>query len=313
MIEIKSFDDLEISGISYGGHGGNKKGIIIDNENWFLKYPQNTKSMNDVNISYSTTPLSEYLGSHIYEMLDIDTHKTMLGIANDKVVVVCKDFLKPNEMILDYNTIKNDYDETLEKELDKIPSSTSSIDSNNNLEEILIIMNSNSYFKKNSELKKRFWIQFVVDAFISNNDRNEGNWGLVLNRDTKETRLAPVYDNGASFYNKADDNKLYDVCNDDFKFKQSVYDSSISIYRLNGKRINPLKYIESMQNSDCNQAICEIVPKIDMNRIKELFKSIPTQYKGYKIISDIQKEMYYKSLEYKYQNVLLPVYNNLKR
>lgn len=59
MIKIESFDLLKTSGISYGG---SKRGIIIDNEIWFLKYPKSTKSMDVQGLSYSTTPLSEYLG-----------------------------------------------------------------------------------------------------------------------------------------------------------------------------------------------------------------------------------------------------------
>ena len=49
-------------------------------------------------ISYVTSPLSEYIGSHIYEILGYDVHKTILGICNDgkrnKVVCACKDFIK---------------------------------------------------------------------------------------------------------------------------------------------------------------------------------------------------------------------------
>lgn len=69
MIKINDFDSCVPSGISYGGHGGSKRGIIIDNEKWFLKYPKSTKSMGVQGMSYSTTPLSEYIGSHIYKML----------------------------------------------------------------------------------------------------------------------------------------------------------------------------------------------------------------------------------------------------
>lgn len=32
MIKIENFDLLKPSGISYGGHGGSKRGIIINNE-----------------------------------------------------------------------------------------------------------------------------------------------------------------------------------------------------------------------------------------------------------------------------------------
>ncbi len=63
MIKLEEFDNFDLSGISYGGHGGSKKGILINGEIWFLKYPKSTKSMNLEGLSYSTTPISEYIGS----------------------------------------------------------------------------------------------------------------------------------------------------------------------------------------------------------------------------------------------------------
>ena len=36
---IKNFNNLKESGIRYGGHAGNKLGVVIDGENWFLKFP----------------------------------------------------------------------------------------------------------------------------------------------------------------------------------------------------------------------------------------------------------------------------------
>ena len=35
MIKIENFDLMNPSGISYGGHGGSKRGIIINNERYF--------------------------------------------------------------------------------------------------------------------------------------------------------------------------------------------------------------------------------------------------------------------------------------
>ncbi len=270
MIKIEKFDLLSPSGISYGGHGGSKKGIIIDGDKWFLKYPKSTKSMDVQGLSYSTTPLSEYLGSHIYELVGLETHQTKLGYANGKIVVACKDFLDNDEIIIDYNMIKNEYDENVERAIEQLSSSSLS-DNNHNLEEVLVIMDKNFYFKSIPELKERFWDMFVIDAFISNNDRNEGNWGLVLNKKTNKLRVSPVFDNGASFYNKASDDKLLSIFNDDVKFRQVVYDSSVSIYRINDKIINPLKYIEKMENEDCNSAILRMVPKIDIDKIRSMF------------------------------------------
>ena len=310
MIKTENFDLLNHSGISYGGHSGSKRGIIMNGERWFLKYPKSTKSMDVDGLSYSTTPISEYLGSHIYESIGLDVHKTKLGYANGKIVVACKDFLDSNEVIIDYNMIKNEYDENIEKATEQL-SLSSDINLNNDLEEILLIMEQNSYFKSIPELKMRFWDMFVIDAFISNNDRNEGNWGLILNKDTNDLRLSPVFDNGASFYNKSSDDKLLSIYTDDFRFKQSVYDSVISVYKFDGKVINPLKYIETMDNDDCNKAILRIVPKINIDTIISIFDEVPEEYNGLPVLSKIQKEYYLKALKYRYDNVLVPVYNKL--
>lgn len=67
------------------------------------------------------------------------------------------------------------------------------------------------------------------------------------------------------------------------RFKQSVYDNSISIYSYNDKSVNPLKFIESISNKECNNAILRIVPKINST----------------------------EAMEYKYNKVLLPVYKKL--
>ena len=157
MIKIENFENVKFSGITYGGYSGSKKGIILENNRWFLKYPKSTKSMNVTGLSYTTSPISEYLGSNIYRMLGFDVHDVKLGFANGKIVVACKDFLNKNETILDYNSIKNDYDEVVEKEIEELSSSGKG-NYGVDLDEILIVMNNNSYFEKIPELKERFGI-----------------------------------------------------------------------------------------------------------------------------------------------------------
>ncbi len=309
MIKLENFDNLELSGLAYGGHSGSKKGIILENERWFLKYPKLFKSMNVLEISYTTSPISEYLGSNIYRLLEFETHEVKLGIANSKVVVACKDFLDKNEIILDYNSLKNDYDENVEKEIEKLTSTKEQ--TKTDIDEITIVMNNNSYFKKVPKLKELFWDMFIVDAFISNNDRNDNNWGLIFNKENRNLRVSPIYDNGAAFYSKSADSKIKEILKDEFKMKQVIYDSSLSAFSKNGKVINPLKFIEKMDNEDCNQALLRVFPKIDLQKIKELFDSIPFEYNDLPILSKYQRELYYKSLEYKYDKVLKVIYNKL--
>ena len=65
-MKIYDFNNVEISQRRYGGKAGLKQGIVLDGENWLLKFPKSTKEYVKVEISYTTSPLSEYLGSHIY-------------------------------------------------------------------------------------------------------------------------------------------------------------------------------------------------------------------------------------------------------
>ena len=92
---IEDFNNVEVNNLVYGGRSGQKLGIVLNDENWFLKFPKSTKNFEkQVNMSYSTSPLSEYIGSHIYKSINIPVHETKLGIKDGRVVVACKDFRK---------------------------------------------------------------------------------------------------------------------------------------------------------------------------------------------------------------------------
>ncbi len=303
MIKIYNFENYPVTDKSYGGHSGSKLNILINKENYLLKFSKLIKLENKS--YYNSSPLSEYLGSHIYESIGIDTHKTILGVFKSKLVVACKDFLGNTEEIIDYNAIKNKYEENIEKYLAERHSSDF------DLEEVIFLMDNNHYFKKVPELKTRFWDMFVIDALISNNDRNEANWGLIYNKETGSLRCAPVYDNGSSFYNKNSPERFLELLNNKDKFFQTAYDSAISIFKINGKTINPLKYIESESNKDCNEVVKRIFPKINKQKLKEIFNELPNYQNDILIISDEQKELYYKILEYRIDNILNKVYNDL--
>ena len=294
MITIKNLEEYPLTNKGYGGHSGGKLGMLIDNENYLVKFSSNA--------------LFEYLGSHIYEIIGIETHKTMLGYLNGKIVVACKDFLSNTEEIMDFNAIKNNYDPKMDEYLNR---NSSKFERTIDLDEVLYLMQNNRFFKEVPELKKRFWQLFIIDAFISNNDRNEANWGLIYNKENGNLKVAPVYDNGASFYTKSSDEKLKDILSNSFKFKQMVYDSCVSVYVQNDKIINPLKYIERTENKDCNETLLELFPAIDMKKIKELFDEVPLMYDDVVVFSELQKEVYYKMLLYKYENVLKKVYDKL--
>ena len=216
---------------TYGGKAGSKEGILIDGEYWIVKYPQNTQGMRGTLASYTTAPLSEYIGSHIYATLGIDVHRTELGTRNGKLVVICKDFCKIEGSLREIRTLKNIYNKELNEQLEASLSSTS--DSHLiNLEDIMIHLHYNPVLRQIPDIQTRFWEQVIVDALINNNDRNNGNWGILY--EEGKYKLAPVFDNGAAFYNKLPDSKLSEYLADAAKFQQSA-DMSRTVFALNGK------------------------------------------------------------------------------
>jgi hypothetical protein len=92
---------------SYLGASGSKDGIIYNDKEWLVKYPLNIRGYDRTGgASYSTSPLSEYIGSHIYEILGYDVHETILGERNNKIVVACCDFTNGGNL-LTIRAIKN--------------------------------------------------------------------------------------------------------------------------------------------------------------------------------------------------------------
>ena len=76
-------------------------------------------------------------------------------------------------------------------------------------------------------------------------------------------------------------------------------------------KCNLFEYIESMENEKCNKALLRIIPKIDLEKIKDIIYKIPNNFEGIEVISDIRKDFYYKCIEYRYYNSLLVTYNKL--
>ena len=108
MVEIADLRDCAPSGLFYGGRAGRKEGILIEGEPWIAKYPRTTRDLAGKHLpSYTSSPVSEYLGSHIYELLGIPVHETMLGYRAGKIVCACRDFTFPNARLFEFKEIKN--------------------------------------------------------------------------------------------------------------------------------------------------------------------------------------------------------------
>ena len=148
-----------------------------------------------------------------------------------------------------------------------------------------------------SELKRRFWDMFIVDALIGNWDRHNGIWGFLYNSRTDEISIAPVYDCGSCLYPQADESVMKVTLENSAEMDFRVFEIPLSGIRQDGEKIRYFDFISSLKNKDCNAALKRIMPKIDMNRINALIDETPS-------ISDLQKTFYKRMLAERKEKIL---------
>ena len=288
----------------YGGNAGDKDGVIYNDAEWIIKYPKATVNMVGNNIaSYTTSPLSEYIGSQIYKILGIPVHETILGTRHNRIVVACKDFATYPWVLMEVRTLKNialaDVNAATEKE--QVTSATGdSVD----LDELFVHFKYNS-FLNTQQVIRRFWDCVLVDILIDNNDRNNGNWGLLKNIQSGITILAPVFDNGNAFNNKTPDSAL--------ESKLAVLDvndiiGSRTAYSRGGKIISAKKLL-SMQDEMFTESKLRVVPLMT-EKLQDIFSMIDNV--PVEACSSIRKEYYKASLRIRLDNLLVPSLHGIR-
>lgn len=316
MTEIVNLDDCKLSLKNgfYGGAAGSKDGIIYQGENWLVKYPKNIMGLERTGeASYSTSPLSEYIGSHIYEILGYDVHETILGERHNKIVVACKDFAN-DAALMEIRTIKNHTSEELDELLEQRVGDSTGSEHIVDLEELLIHLKNNSILKDVQGIEERFWEQAVIDIFINNNDRNNGNWGILRTNDGID-KIAPVFDNGGSFQTKISEEKIEKTLSD-LELARKNASNTQTAYGVRGHILSAVRFLELHDKYEgLQQAIIKVVPLIHsrMSRIQEFIMQIPEKYNGkddkeHLICSTKRKLLFMIQLQARLEDLLLPYY-----
>lgn len=308
MIDLIDFSNCVLStrNLQYAGRAGEKRGIIYNNENWFLKFPKNTIGMSKVNtLSYVTSPQSEYIGSMIYKLLGYDVHDTILGICFDgkryKVVCACKDFIKDenNEILIPYTALRNDTN------LDLMQHREDSFGSASNLNEIIFQLDHNTVLSNIKDAKERFWDVVVIDMLINNNDRNEDNWGVIKYKNENIYKLAPIFDCGNSFYGKTDEERIKMILEEKDRLTSSALNGITAYEDDEEKRISILNFIR-FKNEDFKKACNRVYKKVneELENIEEMILSIPESFNGLTIMTENRKRYYIETFKIRINNIL---------
>ena len=157
------------------------------------------------------------------------------------------------------------------------------------------------------EARERFWDMFVVDALILNNDRNNGNWGLLVKRFSVE--LAPVFDNGNAFFNKRNPSltrqrlESDDLVSQDIRASRSFFKSDADHH------IHPLSFIAKGQHPECNAAVLRIAERLSAGAADAVFAMIdelPEEAFGLPVAPPEYRELYRRTLDLTIRDHLLP-------
>ncbi len=295
-MELINFDNFKQNQRMYGGTAGRKMGITYNGKDYLVKFPGNLKEqkMKNINLSYSNSPVCEYIGSKIYEIVGLPVHNTILGIRNNKIVVACEDFLQDGDRLYEFDKIKVTFEPHF---LDSNGNETNGVGVD--LYEIMMTIQDHPFLQDVPGGKEHFWNMFIIDALIGNTDRNNSNWGIILRKDGSK-EIAPVYDNGNCLNSKWDHEKMRIVMNDADKMEAEAYKARRCIFELHGKRVNPYHIIESREYPECLEAVHRLTTQIgnNMDKIQAMIKEIP-------ILSEIQKRFFISMIEYRYEKVLL--------
>ena len=260
MMEM-DFSSLKVNPFKmYGGGNGSKICLVIQGNDYMLKFPPSATLNKDV--SYTNGCFSEYVACHIFKTLGLDTQETLLGRYNDKIVVACKDFALDGFVLSDFAQLKNTI-----------------IDSSHNgygteLSEVLTTIQEQQIYSP-VLLEKHFWEMFIGDTLLGNFDRHNGNWGFLVNSQISEVKIAPIYDCGSCLYSQIDEIKMKNVLNNQKEIEDRIFSYPTSSLRQNDKRINYFQFLMSTENTECLTALKTIGIRIDLNKINSVIDDTP--------------------------------------
>lgn len=283
-------------GNAYNGANGKKIAVEYEGEQYMLKFPPSGENKR-TELSYINSCISEHIASSIFNMLGIKAQKTILGTfdinGKTKVVCACKDFTAGGSKLFDFCSIKNTV-------IDSEHGGTGT-----ELDDILDTIEKQQFVDP-VELLEHFWNVFVVDAFLGNFDRHNGNWGFLYDPVSEQASLAPVYDCGSSLLPQADEKIMEAVLSNVDELNARVYRFPTSAVKQKERKINYYDFLTAAENEDCNAAVLRMTQRIDMEEICDFIDRV-------ELVSELQKKFYKTYLRARYERIILPAYEQAER
>ena len=284
MTEPIDFSACErLPGRAYNGANGKKIAVRYNGAVWLVKFPPSAADRPTA-LSYSNSCYSEHLASTIANMIGLKAQETRLGTFTNgktKAVCACRDFTADGKVLYDFCSIKNTV----------IDSDTGG--TGTELNDVLETIDLQSFVDP-VELRAHFWDMFVVDAFLGNFDRHNGNWGFLVDPATRKAEIAPAYDFGSCLLPQADDDIMRRVIEDKAERDARIYTFPASALKQNGKKIGYVDFVAQNRDGVLSSALNRIVPRIDLAAINAFIDDTP-------LLTDLHRQFYKTYLAARYE------------
>ena len=285
MITAIDFSEYKLNGKYYGG-SEKKEGVTIEGEDYMIKYQKHTA------FGKRNNHISEFIGSHVFEICGLEAHKTYLGYRNGEQVVACKDFNVSGKQFVPFNDVG---ERTLDQDKEMYQY---------DYEDIMQMLYDNSKLTNVQNTISMFWRIYIIDALLGNFDRHGANWGFI--KENNRYTLAPVFDNGSCLFpNLVDETEMKEIMESETETDKRIYKFPTSQVKLNGKKSSYFEVINSLQFNECNEALRYVMAQLDMSKIENLINETP-------FITDVQRAFYKHMLTARYHKILLASYQKLE-
>lgn len=273
---------------AYGGGNGNKIGIVYQGKTYMLKFPSADKKRG----AYTNSCISEYLGCRIYAATGLfDVQEVLYGTYTahgiEKEVVACRDFTGDGFSLMEFAKVKNAH---IREGLEGSPGYSTELD------EVLETIDA-QHLVDPFEVRRFFWNMFIMDAYLGNFDRHNGNWGFLVNERERTAKLAPVYDCGSCLYPQLPTEKMPAIMEDPNETNHRIYVFPNAALKIHGQKINYYKFIAGNAYEECTAALRRVLPRIDQDEVDSIITSCD-------FLSPIQKKFYIKMLRERREKIL---------
>jgi len=263
-----------------------KFGITLDGLDYIVKF----QKPSETGLLYNT--ISEYIGCHIFKLLDMHAQNTYLGTYKGRNVVLMEDFVKENQQFVPFNEVG---DSSLENDRETYQYSYT---------DIMQMLKANTKLTQVAATISQFWHMYIIDALLGNFDRHGANWGFIKEND--RYTLAPIFDKESCLFPRihSDDACLAILENPD-EIDKRVYSFPTSQIKLGNKKSSYFDVISSLQYPECNKALQDITGKTDLTQIDAWIGTVDE-------ISEIQKRFYKTMIKNRFKKILWHSYVKLQ-